>query len=505
MLAKPRNVKAILRRIPLFANLAPEHLGDLVAASRRAGLARNQTIYRAGDSVDQMYFLLSGQVKLTLSSTRGHEKVINVAEPGRSFGEAELFGGQHCLTTATTIMPSQILCIAGDDIRRIMTTDPQFALRLVQLLAQRQLELENELAARYFRTGSQRLLDYFVRLAGPARGTAGETPVTLRTTKHLLASRFDMKPETLSRALRDLTEAGLIAADGGEVRLMNAKIEHYLAHEDPVRGSVLAADRCPPRPLEAARRAPAAAAGMHGRGSDARSFCDEINRAGRQRMLSQRMVKSWLMLEQRVLPRPARQVLRQSIELFDRQLRELEGPASSVKSCTARTELAELWRPYKLLLNAEPSRRTAHALYSINEEVLMAAHKLTLSFEKADGTRKGRLLNLAGRQRMLSQRMAKLFLFQQAGIQVARSRTELQDVREEFSTALVKLAATAQDKPAIAAELEGVAEHWTNLQSAMTTRIDTNCLTSARKVFTASESLLQRMDVAVELYAGLPG
>jgi CRP-like cAMP-binding protein len=504
--AKPhRSVKAILGRISLFANLAAEHMNDLAAASRRASFERNEAIYRAGDSVDEMYFLLSGQVKLALSSSQGQEKVINVAEPGLSFGEAELFGGRRCLTSAVAIMPSQVLCIAGENIRRVLTTDPELAMRVMRLLAQRQLELENELAARYFRTGSQRLLDYFVKLAGPTRDTVGETPVTLRTTKLLLASRFDIKPETLSRALRDLAEAGLIAAEGNQVRLMNAPIAHYLAHEDPARGSALAADPCPLRATQTARRAGAPLYDMHSRDKGSRSFCDEINRAGRQRMLSQRMVKSWLMLEHRVLPRPARQVLRQSIDLFDRQLAQLEYSAGSAQSHAARAELAELWRPYKTLLTAEPNRKTAHALYGMSEEVLHAAHTLTMSFEKADGTRKGRLLNLAGRQRMLSQRMAKFFLFQHSGIQASRCRKELRDAGEEFSAALVKLASATRDKPDIAAELEGVAEHWNSLRSVIATRDESNFATSARKVFTTSESLLQRMDMAVELYARLPG
>lgn len=498
------NIKSVLGRISLFAGLMPEHRDDLVATSRKARFEKKQAIYRTGDAVDTMYFLLSGQVKLTLSSVNGREKVIDVVEPGRSFGEAELFGGCRSLTTATAIMPSQILCIAGDDIRRITANDPQLALRLMKMLAQQQLELESELAARYFRTGSQRLLDYFIGLAGPSRERVGETPITLRTSKNLLASRFDMKPETLSRALRDLTEDGLIDADGCQIRLINARIEHYLAHEDPARGGILVADRNRPRPAEAAHRVATSAPGPRSRGGDSPSLCDAINRAGRQRMLSQRMVKSWLMLKQQVLPRPARLVLRQSIELFDRQLMELEGPANRAESSAARAELTDVWQPYKMLLNAGPDRKTAHALYRMNEEVLTAAHKLTLSFEEAEGTHKGKLVNRAGRQRMLSQRIAKFFLFQHAGIQVAKCRTELEAVSDEFSTALVDLTAATQDKPAIAAELEGVAEQWSSLQSAVTTRNSTG-MASARKVFTASENLLQRMDMAVEMYARLPG
>lgn len=60
-------------------------------------------------------------------------------------------------------------------------------------------------------------------------------------------------------------------------------------------------------------------------------------------MLSQRMAKSWLMIERGVLPRRARLVLRQSVALFDRQLAELGPIADSAESRAARAELGEVW------------------------------------------------------------------------------------------------------------------------------------------------------------------
>ena len=50
---------------------------------------------------------------------------------------------------------------------------------------------------------------------------------------------------------------------------------------------------------------------------------DAINKAGRQRMLSQRASKAYLALVQKVEPRSAQQVLDRSVALFERQLGEL--------------------------------------------------------------------------------------------------------------------------------------------------------------------------------------
>ena len=56
---------------------------------------------------------------------------------------------------------------------------------------------------------------------------------------------------------------------------------------------------------------------------------DAINKAGRQRMLSQRMGKAWLALVHGIEKTNAQQVLDKSLALFDRQLVELKAYAAS--------------------------------------------------------------------------------------------------------------------------------------------------------------------------------
>ena len=500
-----RNIKKALAELSLFADLAPEQFGELIAATRCIACEKDQPIYRAGDSVNEMYVLLSGQVTLSLSSNRGNEKVIEVLGAGQSFGESELFAGDPCLVAAVATKPSQLLGIRREGVCQVMAADPRLALRLMGVLARRQVDMETELAARHFCSGSRRLLDFMLQLAGPNRDLVGETTVTLAVSKKVLASRFDMQPETLSRTLRDLADSGLIAVDGCRIRLRNSAVARYLDDEalpQPVnfpnlrRLPRLAGNGC-------ARAASTLAARSQAR--DSRSYCDSINQAGRLRMLSQRMAKSWLMLETGLLARQSRLILRQSMDSFGGQLLALEPRANSAESSAAIAELARLWPRYQALLAADPSHKAARELFSINEDVLQAAQCLTLSFEQADGTRKGQLINLAGRERMLSQRVAKFFMFRHMGIRTAKCRVELDNASQEFSSALVELTAVAQDSsPVILGELESVAEHWNALQSTLVLRNGKDFAPNARKLFTTSENLLRRMEAAVDLYARLP-
>lgn len=499
-----RTIRKALGELPLFADLDPEHLDQLAKATRSIACSRAQAIYQAGDPCSEIYVLVSGQVTLSLFSNRGDEKVIEVLEAGQSFGEAELFGTRSYSIGAVAVRPSQVLGISRDSFLHIMTKDPRVALRVIEVLARRQIGMETELATRRFHSSGRRVLDFMLQLAGPQRDPDGETVVTLNISKKLLASRFDMQPETLSRTLRDLTKAGLIVVDHRQIRLRNVAIERYL--DDEIASQEISLPRLRRLPRMAGNgyraRTPSFAAREQFR--ESRSHCDSINMAGRQRMLSQRMVKSWLMLERGLLPRQSRLILNRSMDMFDSHLQELAFRATSAESSSTCAELAGLWPQYRGLLDAAPCRKTAQKLFGINEEVLDAAQRLTVSFEKADGTAKGKLVNLAGRERMLSQRMAKLFMFRQMGIKAVECRSELEETREEFSAALVELKSVAQGKSGILDELASVTEHWNTLQSTMATLNDLDFAPTACKVFMTSENLLRHMDTAVDLYIKLP-
>ena len=230
-----------------------------------------------------------------------------------------------------------------------------------------------------------------------------------------------------------------------------------------------------------------------------------INKAGRQRMLSQRMAKAWLMLEMDVLPERARSILKQSMSLFEAQLVELGSltPSDDVKRSLA--QLGVEWGTYKTILLTAPSVDGAKRLFDVNEKVLALAHGLTQGYEKLASTPAGRLVNLAGRQRMLSQRMAKFYLFRQAGVNVAADQTELINARREFTAAHGVLLAAPQSTGPIRTELDLVGQQWMFFQSALDALDAADQQRSSAAVATTSERILEQMENAVGLYERLAG
>lgn len=192
-----------------------------------------------------------------------------------------------------------------------------------------------------------------------------------------------------------------------------------------------------------------------------------VKLAESQRMLSQRMVKAYLMAGQGIGADDARTILAASVKQFDAQLASMKRfqPTPAVRNAVTALEAA--WRPCKAVLASAPSKQGAITLYDANETLQQAAHSAALAYEDIAGLAAERAASVAGRQHMLLQRMAKFYFYRTWGLYDAPADMELHLSRAHFTAVLSQIERSPRVSAQAKAGVAQVRREWEPYQQAL--------------------------------------
>jgi len=216
-------------------------------------------------------------------------------------------------------------------------------------------------------------------------------------------------------------------------------------------------------------------------------YAAAINVAGRQRMLSQKMAKEALLIALQVDVEAQRKALAGSMKTFDESLKRLiagdpeQGIPKAPDAAIAEqyAEVVRLWGPYRGAIEAVGGGGGDPALVASGSRgILAAAAKAVDLYEasqkKVHGGSQGTVVNIAGRQRMLSQKMAKEALQVALGIEPETSLAELAKTRALFARSQqgleggdAELGLPAAATPAALKQLQKVSGLWADYQARL--------------------------------------
>jgi hypothetical protein len=228
---------------------------------------------------------------------------------------------------------------------------------------------------------------------------------------------------------------------------------------------------------------------------------EAMNLSGMQRMLSQRIAKSYLMIGAEVRSEQALQQLDQSVARFENNYQALAEYAPSAEIGAALEQVGESWQHYRELALSRPTREQAVLLLALSDQLLAQSEALVQLIEAHTGSAGARLVNRSGRQRMLSQRIAKLYLALSWRLPVEGLQQQLQQATGEFEAAQQELLGAEQNTPQIAAALQKVEAQWRFARAGFQLSADARYVPTV--ITTTTETLLWQMNELTSAYAAV--
>lgn len=217
------DIPAALARLPLFQQLNEDQLAHIVVATTERRLNRGELLFHKGDLPAGFHYVIRGQIKLAIPSLQGNEKVVEILGPHQSFGEAVMFIGKPYPVFAEALDACTLLFIGQDAVFALLEKDASFARKMLAGLSLRLHSLMQDVESYSLRSSTQRVIGYLLQHCPNDNIGEGRLEITLPTSKQTIASRLNLTPETFSRILHELTQAGLISVQGKQVVILNLK------------------------------------------------------------------------------------------------------------------------------------------------------------------------------------------------------------------------------------------------------------------------------------------
>jgi CRP/FNR family transcriptional regulator, cyclic AMP receptor protein len=175
-------------------------------------------VFREGDTSDTCYVVRTGRVRALREHTDGRIITLATFAPGDIFGELAMFEDERRSATVQALEETEAVAILGPDMRRLLRTHPDIAVKMLGALGRRLRETNERLTRQSFQTVQSRVASALSELVASAQAAgAADGDVLITATQTDLAQLAGSSRESASRFLAVLERAGIITQGRGKL------------------------------------------------------------------------------------------------------------------------------------------------------------------------------------------------------------------------------------------------------------------------------------------------
>ena len=202
---------------------------DSAGLSRRlVRFARGVRAFAQGSPATSVFYIQSGQVKLSVVSRSGKEAVVAILGPGDFFGEGCLAGQPRRMGTATAMQPTIVLRIGKDEMMRTLHEQSALSDRFIAHMLARNIRIEEDLVDQLFNSSEKRLARMLLLLARYGEDAAPPR-VLPKLSQETLAEMVGTTRSRVNFFMNKFRKLGFIEYNG-ELRINGALLSVVL-HE----------------------------------------------------------------------------------------------------------------------------------------------------------------------------------------------------------------------------------------------------------------------------------
>ena len=222
------DARRLLGECDLFRSLAPEHRAAAVARARIKRCAAGEPIFRMGSPGSSMMAVLSGNVRISISSPGGKELLLAILNPGEVFGELALLDGKERSADATAVNACSLAILDRRDVLYFLERHPEAWPRIVEVLCERLRENTQHVAEVALLQLPVRLAKTLLRIADEKAGPSGG-PDVVHLSQREIGNMIGATRESVNKCLAEWQRRGILRIDEQTISIVDRALLAQLA------------------------------------------------------------------------------------------------------------------------------------------------------------------------------------------------------------------------------------------------------------------------------------